>query len=556
VKTGGADTLSRARTRDLLRSTDHPVSPPTSNAQGASSPTGSFDVVVLGGAFAGASAALLLLRDRPQTRVLIVERSERFGSKVGEATVEVSGYFISRVLGLARHLAESHLPKHGLRYWFTDGPGRSLAEMTEIGPGRPPELPSFQLDRARLDQHLLDQAVAAGAQLLRPARVTGVREGWPETLVTVTDAAGAERTVSCRWLIDASGRFAYLGRTLNLLRNNHDHQTAAAWARWHGVADLDGPAVLGDDPEHPRIPRLQAVRRYATNHFCGYGWWAWVIPLASGRTSVGLVWDRRLFEPPGGGDVRDRSEAFLRSQPGLRELLADATVDPGDRHAYAHLAYRTERYAGRGWAMVGDAAAFIDPYYSPGLDHCSMSVFATVRLIGAELAGRLEGDALDAAIARHNGVFARTYDRWFDALYRDKYQLLGDADLVSAAFLVETALYYLGVVTPVYRRQESLENGVFGLDLPQARIAYRFARAFSRRMVALAAIRRRAGVYGRRNAGRRLYIRGFALGRGALPALALGVRIWLRTELETLAARLRLLPATARPTQPARDPAS
>ncbi|HVS15053.1 MAG TPA: tryptophan 7-halogenase [Thermoanaerobaculia bacterium] len=532
------------------------MSPASSSPQDPSSPVESFDVVIVGGAFAGASSALLLLRERPQTRVLVVERSERFGSKVGEATVEVSGLFIQTVLGLERHLAEAHLPKHGLRFWFTDGPDRSLAEMTEIGPGRPPDLPSFQLDRARLDQHLLEQAVAAGARLLRPARVSAVEEGWPQTRVTVTDAAGAARTVSCRWLIDASGRFAYLGRSRNLLRNNHDHPTAAAWARWHGVADLDGPAILGDDPEHPRIPRLRAVRRYATNHFCGYGWWAWVIPLASGRTSVGLVWDRRLFDPPGSGDVRDRAEAFLRIQPGLRELLADATVDPGDRHAYAHLAYRTERYADRGWAMVGDAAAFIDPYYSPGLDHCSISVFATVRLIGAELAGRLEGESLEAAIARHNGVFARSYDRWFDALYRNKYELLGDADLVSAAFLVETALYYLGVVTPAYRRRESLENAVFGLELPQARIAYRLARGFSRRLVALAAIRRRTGVYGRRNVGRRLYIRGFALGRGALPALGLGLRIWARTELETLAARLRLLPAPTRASQPAGDPAS
>ncbi|HVS65600.1 MAG TPA: tryptophan 7-halogenase [Thermoanaerobaculia bacterium] len=507
-----------------------------------------YDVVVIGGAFAGASAALLLLRARPDARILLVERSERFGSKVGEATVEVSALFLEQVLGLEAHLAEEHLPKHGLRYWFTDGPQRSLEEMTEVGPVTEPALHSFQLDRARLDQHLLDLAVDAGAELLRPARVSGVEHGWPETTVRVLGAGGVERHVTCRWVVDASGRFAYLARRMGLQRRNEEHPTAAAWARWHGVADLDAPEIAA------RLPAIGAVRRYATNHFCGDGWWCWMIPLADARTSVGLVWDRRLFTPPGAGDVRDRAEAFLRAQPGLRELLAEATVDPDDRHAYSHLAYRSERYAGRGWALVGDAAAFIDPYYSPGLDHASMSVTATVRLLTAELAGSL-GDAahdhaaLDAELARHNGEFARSYDRWFDAIYRDKYELLGDAELVSSSFLVETALYYLGVVTPGYRQRDSLANPVFGLQLPQAKSAYLVARTFSRRMVALAHARRRLGIYGRRNAGHRISIRSLKLGRGALPALLLGLRIWLRAELETLAARLRLLPASPRPKQ-------
>ena len=47
------------------------------------------DVLVIGGAFSGASAALLLRRRRPDVRVAIVERSGTFDRKVGEATVEM-----------------------------------------------------------------------------------------------------------------------------------------------------------------------------------------------------------------------------------------------------------------------------------------------------------------------------------------------------------------------------------------------------------------------------------------------------------------------------------
>ena len=58
-----------------------------------------YDVVVIGGALSGAATATLLLRKNPGIRVLIVEKSEKLSRRVGEATVEVSGYFMGRVLG-------------------------------------------------------------------------------------------------------------------------------------------------------------------------------------------------------------------------------------------------------------------------------------------------------------------------------------------------------------------------------------------------------------------------------------------------------------------------
>lgn len=60
----------------------------------------SYDVLVIGGALAGAATATLLLRQNPGLRLSIVEKSERLGRRVGEATVEVSAYFMGRVLGL------------------------------------------------------------------------------------------------------------------------------------------------------------------------------------------------------------------------------------------------------------------------------------------------------------------------------------------------------------------------------------------------------------------------------------------------------------------------
>src|ERR1044072_4060577 len=133
-----------------------------------------YDVVVIGGALSGAATATLLLRQNPGLRLLIVEKSAQFGRRVGEATVEVSAFFLGRVLGLTQYLNESHLPKQGLRFWFTNDEVESLAEASYLGGRYQARLPSYQLDRATLDEEVLGRACGAGAKLLRPANVTNV----------------------------------------------------------------------------------------------------------------------------------------------------------------------------------------------------------------------------------------------------------------------------------------------------------------------------------------------------------------------------------------------
>ena len=83
----------------------------------------------------------------------------------------------------------------------------------------------------------------------------------------------------------------------------------------------------------------------------------------------------------------------------------------------------------RGWALVGDAGAFMDPYYSPGLDFVAMSACATVDIVGDDLRSRYGGAELPETelmrrVVLHNEAFARSYRRWIDALYVGKYELL------------------------------------------------------------------------------------------------------------------------------------
>src|SRR6218665_2223329 len=89
-------------------------------------PAEEYDVLVIGGALSGASTAILLMRENPGIRILIVEKAARLTRRVGEATVEVSAFFLGRVLGLTRYLNEHHIAKQGLRFYFYNDEVKAL----------------------------------------------------------------------------------------------------------------------------------------------------------------------------------------------------------------------------------------------------------------------------------------------------------------------------------------------------------------------------------------------------------------------------------------------
>jgi flavin-dependent dehydrogenase len=481
-----------------------------------------YDVVILGGAFSGAAAAVLLRRDRPDLSVLVVERQEAFDAKVGEATTEMSGMFLTRRLALWQHLEMEHLPKEGLRYWFQNEKVSCHAEASESGAYQRSTVPSFQLRRDVLDEHILATAVAEGADLLRPARVKEVELGDFDHRVTIERDGGVEE-VSCRWVLDATGRATFLGKRLGLIDRNREHPTAAVWCRWEGVRHIDDLAARG--PLSLSRGNVGS-RRLATNHYMGFGYWVWFIPLGNGETSIGIVFDTRLMDLDRGTGMAAAYRSFLQAIPAAAELLGDARMREEDLKTYSNLAYVTRQYMGNGWALVGDAAAFLDPYYSPGLDHASFSVEATVEIVKAQTSG----EDVAARIAEHNATFLRSYHRFFQSIYKDKYFYMGEHDLLSASVLIETAQYYIFVVMPAYRLHGKF-HWMPVLGPKPAYVSYNLMRIYNRRFKTIVLNRRAAGEAGRRNDGRRVKFL-FDLQTAPFRMVARGLKIWALAEID------------------------
>lgn len=486
----------------------------------------SYDVVIIGGSLSGAATATLLRRQCPNLRVLILERATHFTRRVGEATVEISGYFLGRVLGLSAHLNNEHLIKQGMRFWFANEDTQSLEDSSEIGPKYHVRLPSWQLDRSVVDEELLRRAVAGGVELRRPAQVTAVRlSPGGEQEVDVKTAGGTE-TIRCRWVVDASGVAAVLARQEGWLVPNTEHPTASAWARWRGVKDWDGPDLAERFPMW--AGRCLGSRNTATNHIVGDGWWSWWIPLKGGDVSVGVVFDQRLvkFLQSETNKLGDRLQEFLEQHPVAREMLSDAEWIEGDVHWRKNLAYRSRIFAGDGFALVGDAAAFLDPLYSPGMDVISFTVTATVAIIAAQQ----RGEAVAPLLEQHNARFTQSYQRWFEAIYKDKYEYLGEYDLMHLAFRMDLGLYYLGIVSQPFKYGAGiLSNPPF--SLPVSTPVYHFMRFYNSRFAAMARKRRERRVWGRGNSRQQYLFQSFSISPKDLPRILAAAAHWLLLEL-------------------------
>jgi len=395
-----------------------------------------YDVVICGGGLAGLTLARQLLRQPRPPRVLVCEKRRHpvreAAFKVGESSVEIGAHYFKQIVDLKDLLERDHLPKLGLRYFFTAADNRDITQRFELGTHVFPRVPSFQLDRGRLENSLLRMVRDGGATVLDLCRVHDIVLRDPVHRLEI-DSAEGRQAIETRWVVDASGRAGLLKRKLGL-RRAVTHAANACWFRLPLRVNVDD---WSDDPHwQARVPSGQ--RWLSTTHLMGAGYWVWLIPLGSGSTSVGIVADPALHPFHRLGRF-DRALDWLREfEPQCAAAVEPHAANREDFLALQHFAHGCGRvFSPDRWAMAGECGVFTDPFYSPGSDFIAIGNDFITDLVNRDL----RGEDISVRAEAFNTSHLRLFEA-FLKLYDGQYPLMGNAQVMTAKVSWDNATYW------------------------------------------------------------------------------------------------------------------
>jgi flavin-dependent dehydrogenase len=399
-----------------------------------------YDVTILGGGMAGLTLALQCHQEMPEVRIAILEKNRHpvpeAAFKVGESTVEIATHYFTRVLGLEEHMREDQLPKLGLRFFFRAGDNSAIERRLELGGRDFPPTPSYQLDRGRFENFLAEHCRSQGIVFIDGAKIKDVSLARGKANHQVSYVRDdVETAVESRWVADCSGRAAILKRKLGL-EKEATHRANAVWFRIGTEIKIDDwstDAAWKENYDADSNPRW-----LSTNHLMGDGYWVWLIPLASGATSVGIVADEQIH-PLSSFNSAEKALAWLDAhEPQCAEKVREHQSQLQDFLAIKRYSIECKQVfsAGR-WGITGEAGFFLDPFYSPGSDFIGFGNTFLCELIRRDLAGK--NNRMHAFLADY--LYKRMH-YGTAPVYQQQYPLFGNQQVMPVKILWDYMIYW------------------------------------------------------------------------------------------------------------------
>ena len=360
-------------------------------------------LVVIGAGPAGAVVAALLKRRGHPVLVLEAQHFPRFS--IGESLLSHSLDFVEEAGMLPAVEAAGFQTKIGAAFaWgerYTDFDFRDTYSDVRSG-GRS----TFQVQRGPFDKILADDAARQGVTIRYGQRVTAVTlgEGAEKTRLEVQGDDGQAYALTTDFLLDASGYGRVLPRLLDL------------------EAPSDFPvrrALFTHVEDRIDAPGFDRQRILITTHPTLRDVWFWTIPFSDGRTSIGVVAAAERYAERA-ADLATCLRDWVAETPSLARVLHNAIWDTPVRELGGYAA-NVKRLHGPGFALLGNAAEFLDPVFSSGVTIALRSASLAAPLVDRQLRGESVDWEAEFARPLKAGVdtFRAYVEGWYDGSFQD-----------------------------------------------------------------------------------------------------------------------------------------
>lgn len=357
-----------------------------------------FDVAVIGAGPSGSVSASLLKQKGLNVCVLEKQYFPRF--VIGESLLPHC-MEILQAAGLADavHAEPSFQFKNGAA--FTWGNRYTYFDFTDkftAGPGT-----TYQVRRGIFDKILIDETAKKGVDVRFGHEVSAFDNSADAVTLQVRTDTGEQYELTAKFVLDASGYGRVLPRLLDLETSSH---LPARVARFTHIDDN----ISAEDFDRNKI--------LITTHPQHRDVWLWLIPFADNRCSIGVVGLPETLE----GDNEAVLKKFALECPMLKRILVNANWENEFpfRNIQGYSA-NVKTLHGCHFALLGNAAEFLDPVFSSGVTIALHSALLASDLVSRQLQGENIDWQKQFAEPLMVGVNAfRTYvTGWYNGSFQD-----------------------------------------------------------------------------------------------------------------------------------------
>nr|WP_301271384.1 NAD(P)/FAD-dependent oxidoreductase [Pseudomonas mandelii] len=355
-------------------------------------------VLVIGAGPSGAIAAALLKRKGHD--VLMIERQHFPRFSIGESLLSHCLDFVEEAGMLEAVNAAGFQRKNGAA--FAWGDQYSTFDFGDTFTNGKPT--TFQVQRADFDKLLADQAELQGVDVRYGEAIVSADFSLPKPQLDVLREDGSQYRVEADFVLDASGYGRVLPRLLDLEAPSNFPVRQAVFT--HVEDCIDNPAF---DREKILI----------TTHPTQRDIWFWTIPFSNGRCSVGVVAAAEHFEGRT-ENLDDCLRGFIAETPSLAGVLNNAVWDTPARTIGGYSA-NVKTLHGQGFALLGNAAEFLDPVFSSGVTIAMRSASMAAGVLHRQLQGESVDWQTEFAEPLKRGVdtFRCYVEGWYAGTFQD-----------------------------------------------------------------------------------------------------------------------------------------